>query len=58
MNAATQWRQRPDGPDVEQHRPPPSPTHQRVRHPPDAGHGGIFQFREQFVATTLEFLAR
>ena len=25
---------------------------------PDAGHGGIFQFHKQFVATTLEFLAR
>src|SRR5262249_35105629 len=25
---------------------------------PDAGHGGIFQFHGQFVATVLEFLAR
>jgi pimeloyl-ACP methyl ester carboxylesterase len=25
---------------------------------PDAGHGGIFQFHEQFVDTALEFLAR
>ena len=25
---------------------------------PDAGHGGIFQFHDEFVATTLEFLAR
>jgi pimeloyl-ACP methyl ester carboxylesterase len=25
---------------------------------PDAGHGGVFQFHEQFVATALEFLAR
>ncbi|GAA1823610.1 alpha/beta fold hydrolase [Agromyces salentinus] len=25
---------------------------------PDAGHAGIFQFHAQFVATTLEFLAR
>ncbi|MFD4511024.1 alpha/beta fold hydrolase [Streptomyces sp. NPDC058464] len=25
---------------------------------PDAGHGGIFQFHEQFVATALEFLER
>jgi len=25
---------------------------------PDAGHGGIFQFHEQFVATALAFLAR
>jgi pimeloyl-ACP methyl ester carboxylesterase len=25
---------------------------------PDAGHGGIFQFHRQFVATALEFLAR
>ncbi len=25
---------------------------------PDAGHGGIFQFHDQFVETTLEFLAR
>jgi pimeloyl-ACP methyl ester carboxylesterase len=23
---------------------------------PDAGHGGIFQFHEQFVAQALEFL--
>ncbi|MEU2741481.1 alpha/beta hydrolase [Streptomyces sp. NPDC007095] len=25
---------------------------------PDAGHGGIFQFHEQFVPTALEFLER
>ena len=25
---------------------------------PDAGHGGIFQFHDEFAATTLEFLAR
>ncbi|MFE9223620.1 alpha/beta fold hydrolase [Streptomyces massasporeus] len=25
---------------------------------PDAGHGGIFQFHEQFVPTALEFLDR
>ena len=25
---------------------------------PDAGHGGIFQFHEQFVAKALEFLQR
>ena len=25
---------------------------------PDAGHGGIFQFHDEFVARTLEFLAR
>jgi len=25
---------------------------------PDAGHGGIFQYHEQFVSTALEFLAR
>jgi pimeloyl-ACP methyl ester carboxylesterase len=25
---------------------------------PDAGHGGIFQFHEQFVAQALEFLER
>ncbi len=25
---------------------------------PDAGHGGIFQFHDEFVASTLEFLAR
>jgi pimeloyl-ACP methyl ester carboxylesterase len=24
---------------------------------PDAGHGGIFQFHDQFVAEALEFLA-
>jgi len=24
---------------------------------PDAGHGGVFQFHEQFVDTALEFLA-
>jgi len=58
MSVATQWRERPDGPDVEQQRPPPSSAPQRVRHLPDAGHGRIFQFHEQCVATTLEFLAR
>jgi pimeloyl-ACP methyl ester carboxylesterase len=25
---------------------------------PDAGHGGIFQFHNEFVAQALEFLAR
>ena len=25
---------------------------------PDAGHGGIFQFHQQFVETALEFLER
>ncbi|MDQ0711355.1 pimeloyl-ACP methyl ester carboxylesterase [Streptomyces luteogriseus] len=25
---------------------------------PDAGHGGIFQFHEQFVAEALDFLGR
>ncbi|MEE1757844.1 MULTISPECIES: alpha/beta fold hydrolase [unclassified Streptomyces] len=25
---------------------------------PDAGHGGIFQFHDQFVQTALEFLER
>ena len=25
---------------------------------PDAGHGGIFQFHEQFLETALEFLAK
>jgi hypothetical protein len=25
---------------------------------PDAGHGGIFPFRTEFVAQALEFLAR
>jgi pimeloyl-ACP methyl ester carboxylesterase len=25
---------------------------------PDAGHGGIFQFHEQFVETALAFLGR
>jgi pimeloyl-ACP methyl ester carboxylesterase len=25
---------------------------------PDAGHGGIFQFHEQFVEKALEFLAK
>lgn len=25
---------------------------------PDAGHGGIFQYHEQFVGTDLDFLAR
>ena len=25
---------------------------------PDAGHGGIFQFHDEFVAQALEFLAR
>lgn len=25
---------------------------------PDAGHGGVFQFHAEFVASTLEFLAR
>jgi pimeloyl-ACP methyl ester carboxylesterase len=25
---------------------------------PDAGHGGIFQFHEEFVAQALAFLAR
>jgi pimeloyl-ACP methyl ester carboxylesterase len=25
---------------------------------PDAGHGGIFQFHEQFVQTALDFLDR
>jgi pimeloyl-ACP methyl ester carboxylesterase len=25
---------------------------------PDAGHGGIFQFHEQFVAEAVEFLGR
>jgi pimeloyl-ACP methyl ester carboxylesterase len=25
---------------------------------PDAGHGGIFQFHEQFVGKALEFLGR
>lgn len=25
---------------------------------PDAGHGGIFQFHEQFVAEALDFLER
>jgi pimeloyl-ACP methyl ester carboxylesterase len=25
---------------------------------PDAGHGGIFQFHEQFVVETLDFLER
>jgi pimeloyl-ACP methyl ester carboxylesterase len=25
---------------------------------PDAGHGGIFQYHQQFVPTVLEFLAR
>jgi pimeloyl-ACP methyl ester carboxylesterase len=25
---------------------------------PDAGHGGVFQYHQQFVATALEFLAR
>jgi pimeloyl-ACP methyl ester carboxylesterase len=25
---------------------------------PDAGHGGVFQFHEQFVDTALAFLAR
>jgi len=25
---------------------------------PDAGHGGIFQCHEQFVAKAIEFLAR
>jgi pimeloyl-ACP methyl ester carboxylesterase len=25
---------------------------------PDAGHGGVFQFHDPFVRSTLEFLAR
>ena len=25
---------------------------------PDAGHGGVFQFHEEFVRVMLEFLAR
>ena len=58
VSVATQWRERPDGPNVEQQRPPPSSAHQRARHLPDAGHGGIFQFHQQFVTTTLEFPAR
>jgi hypothetical protein len=32
------------------------PNNQLVIHP-DAGHGGTFQFHEQFVEKALEFLA-
>jgi pimeloyl-ACP methyl ester carboxylesterase len=44
--------------------PTPNTLHMARRLPnkelviyPDAGHGGIFQFHEQFVEKALEFLA-